>query len=729
MDFTFSMWLKTKNLKDLGVSDATYYRKTQSGEWKTRTVGKGRNGKPIREILLESLPSALQLEWIRRENALRSDSDAIEGSLTTDCIDSERRLTEALMRYEPKVREALLNDAVRLQSIVEKYDQINPKRVRNANGKHEFVSAVKQLCRDAVCSDAIVLSVEPKRGKIISAHTLDGWWRNSKSEGLCVFLRKPSSPPKPCDNRAAQIPASAAEFIEKTWRKVPSPKHLWKAAQKKADREGWECPSSTWFYRKYDNIPKVISAQTFGTSKDYQSKYAPYVPRDYSDIDVLQVLVGDHSVRDVSVVMPDGSLARAWLTLWVCMRSYMIWGWHLDVVPSSRTIGLAYANGCKTFGAQPLSRPEAGYFSYVYTDWGKDYRCYDLTGKTLTFKNAAKIEGGMEIITTNRKVGLLQELEIKHLLARPYNAKEKPVERIHRDISAWEQNNFPAEYCGRDANKPDRWRENWHRHQKLQKKLGKNIPLLMQESPFMDFGSYRENLEGFIAEHNSTGHQRSVLGGRTVIPIEEYNAMYSKVHITEEAMAFLLLKSAKKKIGKNGVMMTIEGYQLQFLHSEMSAHKGEDVEIRFTDNDFSHIWAILPATDRNPSRIVKADLVNRSGLLNPNKQTLGVIAKLANHERKLQRDFSLLNYSIIRGETTEDRAAQTQEIEQEQPQEIQLLATGTDGGNVHRMTRFDAPKIIGSSQQVSTAQVESAKIIDIFRSKPVTGKIKEEWED
>ena len=140
-----------------------------------------------------------------------------------------------------------------------------------------------------------------------------------------------------------------------------------------------------------------------------------------------------------------------------------------------------------------MARPDDDFYSYLYTDWGKDYRCLDLNGRTLTFKKAAQIDGSLQIVTTQRRVGLMDELGLKHLLARAYNAKEKPVERVHKDISAWEENNFHEEYCGRDAKiKPPQWVDNWHRHQKLQKKFGRDIPLLIQESPFMDFDSYRE---------------------------------------------------------------------------------------------------------------------------------------------------------------------------------------------------------------------------------------------
>ena len=144
--------------------------------------------------------------------------------------------------------------------------------------------------------------------------------------------------------------------------------------------------------------------------------------------------------------------------------------------------------------------------------------------------------------------------------------------------------------------------------------------------------------------------------------------------------------------------------------------------------NYSHVWVILPATDRKPQRIVKAELINRSGLLNPNKATLATIAQRGKHEVKLAKDYSLLNQSIFRGETTIDRVAKEQEIEVEMPQEIEIRKTGT-GGTIHQMTKFDAPKIVGRGQkQVSTEQVEKAEIINIFRN-PERARLKEEWED
>lgn len=720
------MWLKFEDVQKLGFTDRWVRKKVDSGNWESRSTGqRGRNGKPIREVLLESLPHELQLKWV----SLNPVEPEIDSSLTTDCETAEKRLTDALMRYEPTEREAFQAEALRLEKIVRRYNAVGIKRIKNIlTGKYDFSEEVLMLCRDAVCTDKTILEIELARALPPSPHTLDGWAKRLETDGLLTFIRAAPKPTGKHDKRQAVMSPEAVEWVERNFRNCPSPRHLFNKLEKQAKKHGWTIPSESYFYRKYSTMPSVVTTLIYGDGKSYQSQLAPYVPRDYSDLEALQVLCGDHSVRDISVVLPDGNLARPWLTLWLDLRTYLIWGWHLDLVPSSQTIGLAYANGCRTYGAQPLALPEADFYSYLYTDWGRDYRALDLNGRTLTFKKAAQIDGGLQIITTQRRVGLMDELGLKHLLARAYNAKEKPVERVHKDISAWEQNTFPDEYCGRDKNKPEQWRENWYRHQKLQKKFGKNIPLIIQQSPFMDFDSYRENIAGWIEHHNTTAHKRTVLNGRTIIPVEELNQMYSRVHISEEATEFLLLKAAKKKIGKNGVTMIIQGYQMQFLHTEMSEHKEQEVEIRFSDNDYSHVWVLLPATDRKPQRIVKAELVNRSGLLNPNKATLTTIAQAGKHEIKLARDYSLLNQSQMRGETTMDRVAHAQLVEMEKPEQIEIRKTGTGGATVHQMTKFDALKIVGNGKKVSTEQVEKAEIINIFRA-PEKGKIKNEWEN
>lgn len=722
------MHLKVADLNELGVSTVTVWRKISSGEWQSREIGKSRNGKPIREVLLESLPHDLQLQWATMNAPDKAEIETPEAasSLITE-ISAEKRLADALKRYpvstktgEPDVRGAMLAEAQRLFEIVERYDAINPKRVK-IGGKHEFVPDVVRLCDEAVCTNQTVLAVEPKRAKAPSPLTLDGWSRRVKTDGLLVFVRNAPTV-NANDGRKAEFSALAVEWTNKSWRNYPSPRHLYKALKKKARRENWKIPSESFFYRKYTNIPAIVQTRTFQGEKAYTSRFAPFVPRDYRDLDALQILCGDHSVRDVTVMLPSGEITRPWLTLWYDLRTGLIWGWHLDLTPSSNTIGLAYVNGVQNFGAQPLSRPDENFYSYLYTDQGRDYRSKTMTGKTLEFGKAARIEGGLNVLCTQRKVGFVEEMGLKHILARGYNAREKAVERVHRDISDWEQHYFSAEYVGRDAkNKPEKWVESWHRHDKLQKKFKGNLEILREESPFVSLDDYRENLAGFINEYNTSEHTRSVLGGAKIIPAEEYRRLYTtRYEISDDALALLLMKADKRKIGKDGIQMFQSHWY--FLHEAMSEFKGQEVEIRYTDGDYSRIWAILP-----DAQIVEASLITPSSILNPNKRTMQMVKQQQHHERNVIRDFRFIQDSNWRGESAEDRVAHlVNPAEVEVPQKI---AVGDNSPRIHNLTRFDVPKLKGAATtKVSTEQVESAEVIDIFRA-PEKGKIKNEWED
>lgn len=719
------MWLTIEQVVALGITRRWVEKKLASGAWQSReTRHRAANGKPVREVALASLPEHLQLAWARQQPEPVEDAPA---PVAEDAPDALAKLTATLAQYPAATRDAWMREAQRLADIVTRYDALNPKRKMNvATGKLEFTPAVVALCCQAACADPILLGIEPHRAQSPSPFTLDGWLRKYRTEGLCTFLRSRPTAVTPDDKRRAPISPAAAEWVEKYWRNYSSPRALYKELQKRARRHSWEIPSQAWIYRKYDTIPSVVKTLLWEGEKAYTSKHAPYVPRDYRDLAALQVLCGDHSVRDVSVIGPDGTLVRPWLTLWLCLRTYLIWGWHLDLTPSSNTIGLAYVNGVQTYGAQPLSRPDEQFSSYIYTDQGKDYKSQTWDGKTLTFQHAAKIEGGLEVLCTQRKVGFVDEMGLKHLLARGYNAREKAIERVHRDISEWEEQTFAPEFCGRDAkNKPEAWAKGWAQHEKFRK--GKR-----GTSPFMTLDEYREALAGWIREHNHTAHTRTTLGGAEVVPFEEYNRLYTtRYEISDEALALLLMKTQKRKIQKNG----IQSFQANwwFLHEAMWEFKGCEVEVRYTDNDFSRVWVVLP-----DKRIVEAALVTPTALTNPNKETLATVARAKANERKQVREFNFLRESMMRGETTEERVAAQLRVVEAEPERIELPLAVNDvpragaSGTVHQLTRMDAPRLrtVPSAPTVADfdrmAEVEADE--DLFR--PATlGRLRAEWED
>jgi Mu transposase, C-terminal/Bacteriophage Mu transposase len=692
------MWISIEEVVMLGRSRRRVEMKLASGEWTSRDSGRrGRNGKPIREVLLTSLPVDLQQAYLQRTQHAPADDVQVEPSPVDDAM---VRLQAALVRLPTDERDAWIAETQRLTEIVARYAEINPRQRRNpASGKVEFVPAVLALCAEARCTNELLLTREPHRAQCPSPYTLDGWMRRLKTDGALTFLRSlPSTPElkQQRDRRKAVISAEAVEWVNQNWRSYRNPRHLFKELQKRARKYKWKIPSEAWVYRLWKKVPAIVSTKQLHGSKVYTSKYAPYVPRDISDVEALQVICGDHSQRDVTVLLPDKTIVRPWLTTWQDIRTGLIWGWHLDLTPSSNTAGIAYANGVREFGAQPLSRPDDEFYSYVYTDQGKDYKSKNWDGQVIAVHKAAmKIGGGLEVLRVQRKVGFLEELDLKHMLARGYNAREKPVERYHRDISDWEQNTF-EEFCGRDAkNKPERWVQMWREHGRFTK--GK-----LKASPFIAFDDYRDALAGFIQEYNTTAHQRATLNGARIVPVEEYErlyvARYGKIEIAEEALALLLMKPVSRKIGKMGVEPFRRGQF--YLDSAMSAWKDHEVEIRYTDNDYSRVWVIFP-----DGAICEAPLVSRSPFLKPNKQTMALVAEVAAHERKVIRQFNFITQSTIRGESVEDRAAaliEPEQVEQAIAEQV-AAAGGAAPARVQRLTRMDGRKLRAVAPRTVTA--------------------------
>ena len=78
-----------------------------------------------------------------------------------------------------------------------------------------------------------------------------------------------------------------------------------------------------------------------------------------------------------------------------------------------------------------------------------------------------QLDGDLELIYHQRWVGILDDLSLRHLTARGRNPKEKPVERLFKDSTAWEENNF-AEFCGQHpTGRPDRRRRLYEQHARM----------------------------------------------------------------------------------------------------------------------------------------------------------------------------------------------------------------------------------------------------------------------
>lgn len=639
------MHITVSQLVEMGFTPQEVEAKIGSGEWTTSRFDRDEGGE--RRALVSGLPSELQIRWAQANS---NSSSQISGP-TAEAQrqgDREVRITRLVGRLPEDERIPWLTEAVRLAKLLERYDRLVPKRRRRpATGKVEFTAEAMRLCQEAVCREPLILRRHPHRAEVPSPHTLDRWLRDYRREGLPAFLQNLTKQnPKGDDGRRATVSSGAVKWINDNWRRFRGPRFLYRALEREAREQGWRIPSESGIYRLWRRMPEIVKTSHLGGKQAYEAKHALYVPRDYTDLQALQVLCGDHSERDVTVLLPDNTLARPWLTVWLDLRTGLIWGWHLGLTPSSLTAGLAYADGVQNFGAQPPCREEDGYFSYVYTDRGRDYRSHHWDGKVIAVHKAAmSVEGALEFLMLGREVGILSDLQLRHLLARGRNAKEKPVERLFKDVSDWERNTF-AEYCGRNtAERPEGWREFYARHQQFLR--GK-----ASASPFIALAAYRESLAQFITRHNSTAHERPTLKSERSVPLEEFRRLYTvRYEIKPDTLALLLLKADRRVIRKNGVQCFQKHWF--YFHEKLSEFKGRSVEVRYSDEDYGRVWVVLPGGE-----MCEAGLITPTPLLNPDRRTLKTVAEARAHEKRIIRDYQLIQQSAVRGEGTEDRVGQ-----------------------------------------------------------------------
>lgn len=715
------MYIRAVHLIDLGISKEVVDRKVASGEWKARMAAEaGSRGTADTEILLSALPQDLQLRWAE-QNVTPEYPERIAVLLSEaakyGAKEQESKIASLLLPLKEAERVAWLAESVRLAEIVGRYAKISPKRSRDVKtGALDFVPDVYEICQETACKDAVILYRHPHRARALSPYRLDDLCREYREKGLLAFLPRVNKKRlSKKDKRRAIVSRGAADWINKHWSKFKGARSLFDALKAEAKKNGWRIPSESWVYRQWESIPEIVRTYHVEGRAAYVSKYEPYVPRDYTDLQALQVLCGDHSERDVTVSLPDSSLIRPWLTLWYDLRTGLIWGWHLSEVPSSYTAGLAYADGVRNFGAQPFSRPADNFYSYLYTDRGRDYRSHNWDGKVITVhKQAMRLDGAIEWLRMQRRVGIIDDLNLKHLLSRARNPKERPVERVHKDLSEWEKNTFD-DYCGRDTkSRPDRWRELYEQHKRFEKGV-------LASSPFISFDEYRERLAVRIADYNSSVHERPTLGSARVVPLEEYRRLYTtRYDISQDTLAMLLMKAEKRKVQKNGVNCFQKHWY--YYHEDLSIYKGKEVEIRYSDGDYRRVWVALPS-----GTICEATLITPTPLLNPNKQTLTTVRKAKAHEREIRRNYSFYIQSHLRGETTEDRVARQSEPESEadvyrdSPREEREKVS-----HVHLITRMDRRQKQTPKRGEITGEEVAAAIGDItLLEEPGRDRVKE----
>ncbi|MFB3886043.1 MAG: Mu transposase C-terminal domain-containing protein [Thermodesulfobacteriota bacterium] len=178
-----------------------------------------------------------------------------------------------------------------------------------------------------------------------------------------------------------------------------------------------ESPSGERTLRRFlDEFEKEhydLSVLSREGEKALKDKCLPYLERDYRDLEVGDVLVGDGHRLNFQIINPyTGKRCRAMLVLFWDWKSAYPLGWEVAPEESIQCIASALRNAIITLGKIP---------KVVYLDNGRAFHSKFFT-EGIRFEDT-------------ELPGMFGRLGIKEHFAQAYNPQSKPIERLFKDLN------------------------------------------------------------------------------------------------------------------------------------------------------------------------------------------------------------------------------------------------------------------------------------------------------
>jgi transposase InsO family protein len=360
-------------------------------------------------------------------------------------------------------------------------------------------------------------------------------------------------------------------FLKQLYLHENQPTARWCIAQTRleATKHNWTLPSNETMQRFLSQIPQETKDFYRKGEKFWRQTYIPSVLRDYESLRPGEIFVADHRQLDIACRFPDGKVGFPWLTAVLDMRSRMLVGWHLDLIPSTATILLALEHAFEGYGLP----------TYVLFDNGRDFSSRLLSGGNKRFRLRVDEE---------EFTGVLLQLMIKVMFALPANARSKIIERWFKDMGDFERawptfrgNKIAERPAGVDA----------------RIKRGVDVP---------DLQDVHDALQNFIADKNRNHlHSGDGMDGRTPKEVwDEYFQNHAVRRASPESLRLLFMKGKISKVNRFGVAALNSLYRADALEGLV----GQSVTYRFDPSDFQKILIYKP----DGSFLCEAHKLNRT---------------------------------------------------------------------------------------------------------------------
>jgi hypothetical protein len=479
------MWISAQELIELGISEATIYNKTKSGEWLYRKAV-GKKGRRSKEIDVACLPFDIQKQILNITESELEELDGVDARLHQFHI--------ALARFSPpqytlEQRQAvesrcmelsrLCDEAIKLIAKLKRTTGISvvSPGSREAGPNRAYHPSLAALASRTASTNHVYIEMYPSASKPISTTTFLRLIGQYRKQGIVAFIRQRHVLNSDKDDRVIEIPQEAIEWLRvnlKSYVKASVTLYgeCWLQWAKRKNvrlpftdyRPSRPNTSYYWLYRWKKSVPSVSMVLAREGMKGVENRFA-VITRSYEDLEPRVGWTMDYRTFDVACWLPfkkDKSKKPALVRLSLCtvfdLKARAVFGYHIAEKPSARGVTLAYVDALsfsqwkqeagfeKLYGRQ---RSANGIDAFVLWDNGREFTAHLVEGKEIKV-GKIELETGLVGILDSLKIGLAVDAQFTVRHAKPYNAKSKTVEPFHRyGIGLWEEGQ-PG-FCG---NKP-----------------------------------------------------------------------------------------------------------------------------------------------------------------------------------------------------------------------------------------------------------------------------------
>jgi hypothetical protein len=403
-------WLSAGSIaKLLGQVNRTIQLRAARESWPYRTF-RGNGGEHPR-YHIKDLPEDIQAAYAASLNttieALQGElKPALKGDITPEktheiAVYKGRSMGEKPVKAWDECTEAEREIARNRREVITAYEQsgLNSKQFVELYRHDDFLPEIK-----------IALG---RWGRIgTTAIFYQNWLRRYRQFGLAGLVPQY----KERGGAGASLPQDVKNILEYVYLDTTQPSV---SAVVRTVQAGYGITVPEDTARRYlKSLPEAVTAHGRRGQRYFEENFQPSIHRDYTLYKPMDIIVGDYMTQDLMLRVKD-KVWRAKVVAFMDMRTRMVVGWDLQLTANSTGVAIALQRCFDAYGLP----------GKIYFDNGREFKNYWLCGNEWKRENSRVDEDEIK-----RNIGIIAEVGVKIIFAKPYHGQSKPIERLWRTV-------------------------------------------------------------------------------------------------------------------------------------------------------------------------------------------------------------------------------------------------------------------------------------------------------